>query len=79
MKANLERRLAKLESKNSKDIPVRHIFIMPAGVDDDLICGFQHGQTIIRREAGENLESLQERTSKAIGNATVAIIEALVD
>lgn len=78
MKANLERRLAKLEAKNSDDISVRRIYIMPAGIDDDLISGFQHDQIIIRREIGESLESLQARTEEAISGAGIAIIRTIL-
>ncbi len=73
----IEERLEALEAKHGGGESVRHIFIMPAGVDDGAIQGFQHGEHVIRRQAGESLESLEARAVEAIQGTGVAIIAAL--
>jgi hypothetical protein len=79
MRADLERRIAALELKTTAPCPAWSIFIMPAGVDDELIVGFQHEECVIMREFGEPLESLQNRAKAAVtGSALVCIWRPLV-
>jgi hypothetical protein len=52
---------------------------MPAGVDDELIVGFQHEECVIMREFGETLQSAQRRAKAAVtGSARVCIWRPLV-
>lgn len=77
MSPKLKTRLEALEAKRKPSEPMA-IFIMPAGADNDTIQGFQHGEHVIKRQAGESLESLEARTAEAIRGAGIAIIRALV-
>jgi uncharacterized protein (DUF1919 family) len=76
MKNNLEQRLASLEAKQSDESNEWRIFIMPYGVTDELIMGFKHNETIVRREVNESIESLKERIQKAI-TCRVAMIQVI--
>jgi hypothetical protein len=74
MRANVERRIAALELKTAAPCPAWSVFIMPAGVDDELIAGFQHEECVIMREFGEPLESLQKRAKAAVVSSAVTRI-----
>ncbi len=74
MRANLERRIAALESKTPVPCPAWSIFIMRAGVDDELIVGFQHEECVIMRECGEPLASLQKRANAAVVSSALTRI-----
>ena len=79
MRADLDRRIAALESKTAAPCPAWSIFIMPAGVEDELIAGFQHEECLIMRESGETLQSAQKRAKAAVtGIARVCIWRPLV-
>ena len=79
MRANVERRIAALELKTAAPCPAWSVFIMPAGVDDELIVGFQHEECVIMRQPGETLQSAQNRAKAAVtGSALVCIWRPLV-
>jgi hypothetical protein len=79
MRANVERRIATLELKTAAPCPAWSVFIMPAGVDDELIVGFQHEECVIMRQPGETLQSAQNRANTAVtGSARVYIWRPLV-
>jgi hypothetical protein len=79
MRADLDRRIAALELKTAAPCPAWSIFIMPAGVDDELILGFQHEECVIIRQPGETLQSAQNRAKAAVtGSARVCIWRPLV-
>ena len=79
MRADLDRRIAALELKTAAPCPAWSIFIMPAGVDDELIVGFQHEECVIMRQPGETLQSAQNRAKAAVtGSPRVCIWRPLV-
>jgi hypothetical protein len=79
MRADLDRRIAALELKTAAPCPAWSIFIMPAGVDDELIVGFQHEECVIMRQPGETLQSAQNRAKAAgTGSPRVCIWRPLV-
>jgi hypothetical protein len=74
MRANVDRRIAALESKSAPPRPVWSIFTMHSGVNDESILGFQHQEHVIMREPGETLQSVQKRASAAVAGRTLDYI-----
>jgi hypothetical protein len=77
MKADLERRLVALEAKKAP-LSAWCVFVMPMGVDDEAIIGYEHNGGVVMREPCETLESLKARTLEAIGPSTVVLIKPVV-
>jgi len=79
VKADLERRIGALEAKKAPPLSVWCVFIIPAGIDDEAILGYQYDGCVVMRELGETLESLQMRTEQGIEGSAVVIIQPVVE